>query len=370
MNSAEIKSINKKKIYELIYERKNIAKSDIASILGLSFPTVSLIIKELASIGVVEEAGYFQSAGGRKAAIISSISDTKIAIGVEILKESIEIVAIDIYGNILKSHKQNLIFESSALYFLQFGNFVNNFIIALNLSYEKILGVGIGIQGLVTRDGSKVIFGNILNSNGISCEDFARNIQFPCILFHDSEAAANAELWDTKDIINAFYISLNRNIGGSAIINSQIHWGSTYPSGLIEHMTIDLNGVKCYCGKKGCFETCCSAQALLKDLNMSLEQFFDKLHSGNKECAKRWNDYLYYLSVAIDNLQMAINCDIIIGGPVASYMTAKDVTELKELIEKDSSFNDGRLEIRLDSCVSVAKGAALHYIKQFINSIG
>jgi N-acetylglucosamine repressor len=369
LKNTELKTINRKQIFQLIYERENIAKSDIASILNLSFPTVSQSINELEELKVVEKTGYFQSAGGRKAVIISSVSDAKVSIGVEVIKESVEIVAVDIYGNILKQENRDLMFENSPLYFSRFGNIINNFIISLNIPYEKILGVGIAIQGLVSQDGSKVIYGNILNCDGITNEDFGDFIQFPCILFHDSEAAADAELWSSTELVNAFYFSLSRNVGGAAIINSKVHWGLTYPSGLIEHMTINPKGEKCYCGKRGCLETYCSGQSLLMGLDKTLDQFFSELREGEEEHGRRWGDFLYYLSVAIDNLQMAINCDIIIGGHIAQHMNAEDIGKLTEMASKDSSFNAGRQSIRLAKCPSAAKGAALHYIKHFLDTI-
>lgn len=48
--------------------------------------------------------------------------------------------------------------------------------------------------------------------------------------------------------------------------------------------------------------------------------FFEKLRCGNAEAEKVWDDYLKYLAIAINNLRMTFDCDIIAGGYVGAFL--------------------------------------------------
>lgn len=85
------------------------------------------------------------------------------------------------------------------------------------------LGVGIAIQGLVSSDGQSITYSAIWDCAGTLIDDICRFINYPCQLIHDSEAAAFAELWFSKNIKNAVYLFQSKNLGGAVIINATLH---------------------------------------------------------------------------------------------------------------------------------------------------
>ena len=86
-------------------------------------------------------------------------------------------------------------------------------------------------------------------------------------------------------------------------------------------MIVVPGGRKCYCGKRGCLDSYCSAKALRRDeSDRSLSGFFEDLENGDPACVKRWDMYLDYLAVVVSNLRMALDCDIVLGGQVGGYM--------------------------------------------------
>jgi predicted NBD/HSP70 family sugar kinase len=368
--TVELKKMNKRKIFELIYQEKTIAKQDIAMKLGMSLPTISQNLKELESMNLIEKNGLFQSTGGRKAQAISCVSNTKLAIVIEVSKNNIQIVAIDLYGSIIREFSQNLAYNNIDNYYQTLGTLVTQFIQSLHLSVKRILGIGIALQGLISSDGKTVTYGKILGCTGISIDNFTKYISYPCSMIHDAEAAATAELWCTSEITDAIYFHMGSNLGGAVIIDGKLHKGRELKSGVIEHMTIVPNGKPCYCGKKGCLETYCSIVSLL-EVGEQLEDFFKKLRSGSKEHLTRWQDYLGYLALAIDNLHMIIDCEIILGGYLSAYITAEDVKEIQALVEKDTAFPIEYSFIKTGRCntSAIAQGAALPYITQFLATI-
>ena len=80
---------------------------------------------------------------------------------------------------------------------------------------------------------------------------------------YDAECAAGLELWKHTELTDAVYLSLGEHLGGAIIADGKIQRGRTGRTGAFEHMTLEKGGRQCYCGKLGCVECYCSADALL-----------------------------------------------------------------------------------------------------------
>ena len=368
--TTELKRTNTNNVLQFIYRQRKTSQQEIANNLQLSRPTISQILKDLESLKLIEKNGFFESTGGRKADAITFVSSGKIALGLEILMDSYEIVAINLYGDIIKSQSVPRLFTNDEPYYAEIGAAVNDFVSSLHISSRRILGLGIVLQGVISFDGTKVTYGKILNCTGLSVDRFKQYISYPCSMIHDAEAAATGELWMNPSIRKAIFFHIRSNLSGALIIDGKFLKGNELKSGVFEHMTIVPNGRPCYCGKRGCVETYCSLKALLPN-EESIDSFFHHLRSGSVEYRWRWNEYLKYLSTSINNVRMLIDYDIILGGTLAQYLTSGDIDELHHLVEEKTAFPSKRRFIKISSCGSmpIAKGAALPYVAQYMESV-
>lgn len=131
------------------------------------------------------------------------------------------------------------------------------------------------------------------------------------------------------------YLSLSNSVGGAVIFademksNDGIHsdydggamyMGDNWRSGEFGHMVIHPEGKTCYCGKKGCVDAYCSALNLAGLENGDLRAFFEKLKAGHEEYGRIWDEYLDNLAIVVDNLRMCLDCEVVLGGYVGSYM--------------------------------------------------
>ena len=359
---------NTNRIFQEIYFQKGISKQEIAKQLKLSLPTVTQSLKELYAMEIITKNGYFESTGGRKAQIISVAPRAKIAIGVSLLREFIMITAMDLYGNPIKEKTFPIPFERSEAYYKAFGTAVNQFVDSLKYPDSAILGVGLAVQGLVSKDGQTIINGDILGYTGTDRSVFQRNIRLSCRLFHDTEVAAFAELWQYPDIQNAVYIALNQNLGGALIMGRQVYLGDGLNSCILEHMRLVPGGRRCYCGQRGCLEGYCSINSLEADAGMDVDQFFEKLNAGDPHCAKVFDNYLDYLALAINNIRMVVDCEFILAGFLQPYLTEKHLQMLDEKVKQAASFKDTTFSFRRGAHGpdAAARGAALVLISDYI----
>ncbi|GAA0078941.1 ROK family transcriptional regulator [Clostridium sp. CTA-5] len=367
----EVKKINKSNVYSLIYSEKSISKQMIAQKLNMGLTTVTQNLKILEEEKLIERNGYYESTGGRKAQAIQINCTARISIGVDILKECVHIVAINLYGDILNSITLYIDFESSDQYFYKLGNSINNFV-EMNLWNKNIiLGVGIAIQGIISNDGKTITYGKILNDTKLNLDDISKHIPYNCILEHDSKAAAYVELWNHKDLKDAVVFLLNRNFGSAVIINREVHHGLNMHSGVIEHMCINHNGPLCYCGRKGCLETYCSANSLENLAGENLNSFFKKLRKKDSFCNKIWTEYLNNLAIATRNLNVILDCNIIVSGFLAPYLIQEDIDYLHERVAASLPFplTDNFITLSNYGELAPAIGSALIFVDKFLKTI-
>lgn len=367
---GEIKKANRQQIYQFIYEHQRVAQQDIAYALHLSRPTVASNMSELEEEGLIFKDGQQDSDQiGRKAAAYSIVSDYRVAVGVELMNDQIKIIAIDLYGKKMNRVVHKIMFEKKEEYYKKVCEYILLFIKELKLKDEQILGIGLAIQGLVSADGTTVVYGAILDCTDLSTGVFRKHLHYPCSFIHDPDGAALSELWCSPDLKDAVYLSLSRHLGGSIISNRQVQPGKHGHSGTFEHIQVSMEGKPCYCGKRGCAETICSMGALVGDEDP--DRFFEKVRHMEEDAYDRWHTYLSYLARLICNLHLVLDVDFILGGHLAPYFTEKDIQYLYNEVRKLSPFYDVDDFIKISKMPShnITVGAALPYIIKFLNNI-
>lgn len=179
-----------------------------------------------------------------------------------------------------------------------------------NHNIEKI---GIGSPG-TPRDG---VLTNLINLNikefdisSILMEHF----DIPVLLKNDAKCAGLAEktYGALKEYQDAVFLCLGTGIGASVFMNGKELKPIQNPGMEIGHMVIDKNGIKCNCGKTGCFETLCSIKRLkdklIDEMNLSKEVSSKELLEILKWRAKEENikkileEYIDNLSIGLSNI--------------------------------------------------------------------
>ena len=87
----------------------------------------------------------------------------------------------------------------------------------------------------------------------------------PVIIENEANAGAYGEkkFGAGQAFDNIVYVSAGIGIGVGLILNGELYQGHDGFSGEMGHMTIDVNGLECRCGNKGCWELYASEKTLL-----------------------------------------------------------------------------------------------------------
>ena len=177
----------------------------------------------------------------------------------------------------------------------------------------KILEIGIAVPGTIC--GTKIIKSvNLGVKNYNLAQNLKTEIDLPIKIRNDAKCAAIAEskIGALKDYKRSIFLTLGTGIGGAVIINGKLLDTGELPGCEFGHMIIQKDGIKCNCGKNGCFEKYASMKALKNNLRASLgldettrgQELLDMIRkNGEDEKIKKIVDeYIEYLSIGVSNL--------------------------------------------------------------------
>lgn len=366
----DIRKKNYSDVYRLIYQERRISKPQIAAALQMSLPTVTQHLTALEEQGLIEKQGQIASGIGRKAAAYMARASARAAVGVEVLSERVTAVVIDLYGAVIAKKERLLTFSQEDAYFQSIAGLIREVLESAGVTDEMVLGAGLGMQGLVTENGREMLYGKILDCTGLTVCPLEEYLSFPVRFIHDAECAAELELWRHPELTDAIYLSLGTHLGGAIISDRRIQRGRTGRTGTFEHMTLVEGGRQCYCGKQGCVECYCSADALLQNGEV-LADFFKLMREGAPEQCERWADYMRWLALALNNIHMVMDSVIILGGHVAPYLTQGDLAQLFAAVQARTAFpeTENFLHLGVQEDDIIATGAAIPFIRSFLKSV-
>lgn len=220
----------------------------------------------------------------------------------------------------------------------------------------KISEIGIAVPGTIC--GTEIIKSvNLGVKNYNLVENLKKEIDLPIKIRNDAKCAAIAEskIGALKDYKRSIFLTLGTGIGGAVIINGKLLDTGDLSGCEFGHMIIQKDGIKCNCGKSGCFEKYASMKALKNNLRASLgldettrgQELLDMMRkNGEDEKIKKIVDeYIEYLSIGVSNLINIFEPEAVgIGG---SFVYFSDVLleKLKNNIQNKKYLFNSRDEL-------------------------
>lgn len=366
----EIRQKNRGAVFALFRRGGEWSRQQIAGELGLSLPTVTQNLKELTELGLVCRTGTMACTVGRRATAYALASRARIAVGLDITRRQVTAVALDLRGRVLCTLRRSRSFDRSPAYSALLGELVQEAVHLAGGKDTQVLGVGIALPGLLTRDKQALSYCAFLGFPQVTLAELAARIPYPAALCHDTAAAGFAEVWNAPEPSTAFYLMLNASVGGSVYVGGKSYEGDNLRSCEVGHMLLVPGGQQCYCGNRGCVDPYCGGAVLADAAGGSLERFFALLEQHSPLVLPVWQSYLEHLAQVVGNLRMLYDCNVILGGNVGSRMEPY-MQQLRQLTARQDPFQeeaDYLLPCRYRQ-EPVATGAALGFISQFLDGV-
>ena len=227
------------------------------------------------------------------------------------------------------------------------------------VDYRDIVSVGIGTPGSVNKDTGAIEFSNNLQFNNVPAKQMLEErLNKPVYLENDANAAALGEAvaGSGNGVKNFVAVTLGTGVGSGIIIDGKIYRGSNFCGGEMGHMVINVDGIPCNCGRKGCWEKYASATALVSqaveamegnkasllwqtcdgDLNkVEGKTIFEAYDMGDAVAKAVVDKYLYYVAVGLANVINALQPEAVCIGGGISGQGEKILAPIRDIVKAE-----------------------------------
>ena len=143
-----------------------------------------------------------------------------------------------------------------------------------DLHTDNIKAVGIGAPGAIDPEEGRMIFAPNLKWENVPLKKaLEKQLDLPVFAENDCNACALG-VYETeldpkpRSMVGIF---LGTGIGGGIVLDGKPYSGFNRTAGEIGHMVLEVNGPKCGCGNKGCFEALASRTALFRRIQTAVK---------------------------------------------------------------------------------------------------
>jgi predicted NBD/HSP70 family sugar kinase/DNA-binding XRE family transcriptional regulator len=301
-----LKKINRSVLLRALRVKAGLSRADLARKSGLTKSTVSALVRELIDEHWIQEANTPSSLDGlgRPSTPLQLNVKLRVFIGAEIAVECLRVVSVSLLGEVLTKleipidkHQPESICQLTA-------QSIHALSKQLDTDNLILSGIGICLPGAIDDDSGLVRFAPNLGwrevpfLNMIS-DQLVQNgtPNIPIYLQNDADAAAlgEYEFSDSDGQDPLIFISCDVGVGAGIVLNDRLFTGAIGVAGEIGHTILQVDGLVCSCGRRGCAETFIGSKAIRR--------------AGNTDEAGQ------YLGVLIQNLDVMFNPrKIILGG--------------------------------------------------------
>lgn len=271
-NQLLIKETNLKRLFHLIYNHQEISRAELATLTKLSPTTVSVLVEELISSGLVYMSGIGKTNKIGRKPVMLKINGERLQIPtIAWERTGFRYVLFDLLCNELESFftpHDELVDYAEELHHLITQE-------SKHLDETKLGAMCLSIPAVVDPV-TKRIVSTVLDVT--DNDDFLIKINgkfpnVPIIIGNESAFYAYAENVFVLSIRaqNLIYINVNDGVGVGIIHEGDIYRGSFGMAGEFGHMSIDMNGPLCSCGNRGCIERLISIPRIIENITIELE---------------------------------------------------------------------------------------------------
>jgi glucokinase-like ROK family protein len=338
ITSTEMRGINRSAILEIIRRESPIARTTIAQRLGVSLPTVMRIVDALIEDGFVRAHGKTEWSGGRRRPLLEFNADGYVVLGVDMGgTEKMYGAVSEIGGNIINEVYIDRAGASGEECYRLLTKLIDTLLASHGLKGRKVRGIGVGAPGITHHHEGVVKWAYALNWKDFPLKDrLVKKYKLPITVDNDVNLAALGEHWygAGQNIQNMVIIVDGAGIGAGIIIDGALYRGFREASGEIGHTVpgreflgksfSDFGGLESVASGTAMIER---ARAILRsrkdspDLNLlRAEDIFESAQRGKKWAISIINDVVDYLAIAVANLSVSFDPELIVlGGGVTPF---------------------------------------------------
>ena len=259
------RDINRRIALNLIREHQPISRADLARRMKVTRGAISVLVQELIDQKVIYEGATGEAMRGRKPTFLHIRTQNRFAIAVDVRFSKTYLMLSDFSGQQLALETYNTIFSIPA-FVKDLASRIRR--MAKNNGFlAHCEGIGLVVPGMVDQRTGRILNAPALGWRGVDIRDrLSAATRLPVHVENSARACALAQLWLEHGEVGPHsfvYVSVSDGIGVGIVINGELFRGHDHIAGEFGHLPLNLDGPRCMCGAKGCWEAYTSNLATL-----------------------------------------------------------------------------------------------------------
>ena len=261
------RDINRRIALNLIREHQPISRADLARRMNVTRGAVSVLVQELIDQKVIYEGATGEAMRGRKPTFLHIRTQNRFAIAVDVRFSKTYLMLADFSGQQLALETYDTIFSIPA-FVKDLASRIRR--MAKNNGFlANCEGIGVVVPGMVDQRTGRILNAPALGWSGIDIRDrIVAATGLPVHIENSARACALAQLWlergDSRPQSFA-YVSISDGVGVGIVVNGELLRGHDQIAGEFGHLALNVDGPRCMCGAKGCWEAYSSNLAILSN---------------------------------------------------------------------------------------------------------
>jgi predicted NBD/HSP70 family sugar kinase len=247
------------------------SRARLAADLGINKATVSSLVAELAERGLVRDGGAERGAVGRPATTVELDGRGVCGIGAEINVHHVGALALDLHGDVVSEQRLSLdaAGQPAEEVIGRLAELLGGTMQDLAARRAVPVGLVVGAAGLIDRATGDLPLAPNLGWHDVPIAALLRDHlgepAYPIHIDNEANLAAVAEATQ-HDLQRGDLLVVHGEVGvgGGIIADGRPLRGSRGYAGEFGHMTVDAQGRRCGCGRRGCWETVVGLSRLLE----------------------------------------------------------------------------------------------------------
>jgi len=334
-----VRKLNTATILHLLRIAAPVSRAELAKQTGLNRSTVSSIVNHLLQHDLARETELQREGIGRPGMSLTLNPNGGAVIGVDIGVDFISVVLADllvqarwrVHVDVDSGLGQDVIVSQAEA-------IIEEALQKAAVFNLRVFGIGVGVPGLVdVQTGVLKLAPNLRWQNVPIKAMWQDRFQLPVYVENEANAAALGEHYFgvAQDVHDFIYLSAGVGLGGGIMLQGQLFRGSGGYAGEIGHMTIDVDGAQCSCGRRGCWETVVGPRAVERMIRTQIregavslltemaqgdveairfDQIVDAAGQGDAVAVAALHNVAVSLGVGIANLVNVFNPEMVVLG--------------------------------------------------------
>lgn len=323
-SAGSLKVANQRRVLAVLLDRGigPASQADISRETGLAAGTVSAIVRELASAGIVDTV----PGSGRRGTSVRIARGAGLVAGVDFGHSHVAVALAEMSGEVLAESRQQIASGHSHHEGLSLAHTMLADLLAdAGADHGALRNIGMGLPAPISDNvvmSSAILPGWV----GVNAQDEARStFGVDVLIENDANLGALAEHRHGHGLghDNIVFVKVSSGVGAGLILDGKLFRGSAGTSGEIGHLTLDEQGPLCRCGSRGCLEAYAATGTALQMMadqmpGSDVGAIIEAAQQGNVSALRVFEDAGLHLGWGLATVTNLINPDVIlVGGDMA-----------------------------------------------------